>query len=55
MNKENCSVKYDILFVMPNGATDKDKNTTVRIQRKKLYLRMSNVLLNNSILAIYGL
>jgi hypothetical protein len=27
----------------------------VSIQRKQLYLRMSNVLLNNIILAIYGL
>jgi hypothetical protein len=44
-----CSVKYDI--VMPNGAIRIKRS----IQRKELYLRMSNVLLSNSILAIYEL
>ena len=59
---ENCSVfsvKYDIVFVLPNT----NSNSAIRIeiphrsiQRRKLYLRMSNVfILNTSILAIYGL
>jgi hypothetical protein len=51
---------FHSVFVMPNGAiANKDKNTTVRfsVRIKKLYLRISNVLLiiNTSILAIYGL
>jgi hypothetical protein len=45
----------DLVFVMSNGAIfNKDKNTTVRFSvrnctytNEKLYLRMSNVLLNN--------
>ena len=60
--RENCSVfsvKYDIVFVLPNT----NSNSAIRIeiayhrsiQRRKLYLWMSNVLLNTSILAIYGL
>jgi hypothetical protein len=48
------SVKYDIVFVMPiNGAIRIKYHRS--IQRKKLYLRMSSVLLSTSILAIYDL
>ena len=52
--------KYKFLAESNGGIfvliANKDKNTTVRFSyNKNLYLRMSNVLLNNSILAMYGL
>jgi hypothetical protein len=52
-----CSVKHDIVFVMPN-AQYKDKNTTVlfSVRLNCTYgCQMYLYYINNSILAIYGL